>query len=35
MAQLLKALAAKPRDLSSITETHKVEGEKRLLQIVL
>jgi hypothetical protein len=35
MAQLLKVLAAKPDDLSSIPGTHVVEGKSRRPQVVL
>jgi hypothetical protein len=34
MAQLLKVLAAKLGDLSSVLGSHMVEGEKQLLQVV-
>lgn len=34
MAQQLMALATKADDLSSVPETHVVQGENRLLQVV-
>lgn len=34
MAQQIKALAAKPRDLSSIPSVHMGEGESHLVQVV-
>ena len=34
MALLRKLLAAKPDNLRSILRTHKVEGKKRLLEVV-
>jgi hypothetical protein len=35
VAQLVKALATKPDDLSLISKIHTVEGEHTLLQAVL
>lgn len=35
LSQFVKLLATKPNDLSSIPRIHIVEGEKRLLQVVL
>lgn len=35
MVLWVKAPAAKPDDVSSITRTHMTEGEKQLLQVVL
>jgi hypothetical protein len=34
MAQWIKVLVAKPDDLMLISETHIVEGENQLLQVV-
>ena len=35
MAQWMRVLTTKPGNLSSIPRTHMVEGENRLLQVVL
>jgi hypothetical protein len=35
MAQLVRGLAAKPKDLNLIPGSHMVEGENEFLQIVL
>jgi hypothetical protein len=35
MAQLVKALAVKPDNLSVIPETHVVERDNQLLEIIL
>lgn len=35
MAQRVKAVAAEPDDLSSVSRPHRVEGESGLLQAVL
>ena len=35
MAELVRTQSAKPIDLSLITETHVIEGENLVLQVVL